>query len=62
MNWNTRGTWLHGDDPETEAELEPVTINLPGEMPDWNDSTVYIQQIHEALVAKGWGGWGRGPI
>lgn len=59
MNWQTRGTWLQGEHLEAETENESVTIQLPDETPDWNDSTVYVEQIHEALVARG---WGRGPI
>jgi len=65
MNRNAQGTWLQGQEPEAPVETDPdqasATIKLPEVTPTWNDSTVYIQRIHEALVAKGWG-WGRGPI
>jgi hypothetical protein len=63
MNWQTRGTWLQGEHPEpeteTDTEHELVRIQLPDGTPDWDDSTVYLEQLHEALVAKC---WGRGPI
>jgi hypothetical protein len=59
MNWQTRGTWLHGEYPEAETEQESASIQLPDGTPQWSDSTAELQQIHEALVAMG---WGRGPI
>ena len=52
--------WLQGELSETDAEQETVTIKLPEGTPNWNDSTVYLQRIHDALVAKGWGT--HGPI
>ena len=62
MNRNAHGTWLQNDEPGAEAGQESVTIRLPDlgphETPTWNDSTVYIQRIHDALVSKGWASTG----
>lgn len=49
--------WLRGEQVEAEDNVEPAqaaTIKLPEGTPVWNDSTVFIQRIHDALVAKGW--------
>jgi hypothetical protein len=62
MNWNAHGTWLEGEEPETEPtqdEAHSATLRLPEGTPSWTSSTIYLQRIHDALVAKG---WGTGPV
>jgi len=54
--------WLEGERPETAAdpdEANAATVRLPEGTPEWNNSTIFLQRIHDALVARG---WGTGPI
>jgi hypothetical protein len=46
---------------ETPADKDqaPVTIKLPDDVDTWDDSTIYLERIHDMLAGKG---WGRGPI
>ncbi|GIH06662.1 hypothetical protein Rhe02_47290 [Rhizocola hellebori] len=56
-----RGMWLRGeperrDDDAKEAvgaEARPTEVVKPS--PSWNDSTMCIQMLRDALVARGWG-------
>jgi len=62
MNGNAHGMWLEGERPETAAdpdEANAATVRLPEGTPEWNNSTIFLQRIHDALVARG---WGTGPI
>ena len=72
MNRNAHGEWLEGRlesrRPETPAKPDgadeantanAATIRLPEGTPNWNDSTIFLQRIHQALITKG---WGTGPI
>ena len=52
-------TPAHPADPDGADEANAATIPLPEGTPTWNDSTIFLQRIHEALVTKG---WGTGPI
>ncbi len=56
-----RGLWLRGeqqgrDESGTDADevsARPAETMKPS--PSWNSSTVCIQTLRDALVAKGWG-------
>jgi hypothetical protein len=56
----TRGLWLRGgqeqDEPELEvgaADVRPADVMKPPV--SWNNSTMCIQTLRDALVADGWG-------
>ncbi len=56
-----RGLWLRGerqcqDESGTdaaEADAPPAEAMRPS--PSWNDSTMCVQTLRDALVAEGWG-------
>jgi hypothetical protein len=54
MDSDARGERRPGGQPETtpDEDRAETTIKLPEA---WSTSTVLIQRIHDALVAKRWG-------
>ncbi len=56
-----RGLWLRGEQQgqdddgadAVEVDARPAEVTQPA--PSWNDSTMCIQTLRDALVAKGWG-------